>query len=326
MFEPAGQLISLNPFTVLGIHAALSAVMDTGVLKLIQQQPRSAAECARLGNVDRAAIEQILALLASGGLLNRQGAYYTMPADPEIATLLASPMLFHLQEIFAHTQDWLRSGKPLSFMDTSSQQREVSYGRMVDAIGDLEMSVATSLAMRIAGHPTRILDVGCGSGVWSLLIAAQHPQAEVTGLDFPTILDVFAARAQQLGLAARACRLPGDMHVLELPEDAYDLVILANVLRLESEERAQRLVTRVSRALRRGGRLLVIDAMAVDTPAKQLLRNIYALSLYLRTAVGQIYSQEQVRKWMHAAGVTNVQTIDFGAHVMALEALLGERT
>ncbi|HNH50110.1 MAG TPA: hypothetical protein PKY30_23935, partial [Myxococcota bacterium] len=49
---------------------------------------------------------------------------------------------------------------------------------------------------------------------------------------------------------------------------------VAALLRLELPERAQAVVQRAAAALRPGGHLLVIDALAAGTPARELVRAV----------------------------------------------------
>lgn len=36
-------------------------------------------------------------------------------------------------------------------------------------------------------HPTSVLDVGCGTGIWALAVADIHPAALITGIDISPI-------------------------------------------------------------------------------------------------------------------------------------------
>lgn len=234
-------------------------------------------------------------------------------------------MIAVLREQFSHTSKFLRTGEPLNWMDGSLQQRESSYRGVVSDLGMMYETIALSLAASLGLRPQRILDIGCGSGVWSLAFASRDPSSQVSGLDFPGVLDAFEARAARQGLRDRITLIPGDMHEVQVPAATFDLVIVANVLRLELAARAQAVVERAAAALRPGGHLLVIDALAAGTPAKELVRAVYELHLTMRTEKGHVYSAAQIAQWMHSAGMTDVREIDCGLHVTAIGALLGTR-
>jgi ubiquinone/menaquinone biosynthesis C-methylase UbiE len=210
-------------------------------------------------------------------------------------------------------------------MDDSAAQRETSYSAHVGDIGALFSDAASLLARQLDLHPQLVLDVGCGSGVWSLSIAAKSPQIKVTGLDFPKVLQAFLKRAKSSGLENQIETLPGDMYTVELPRERFDLIVIANVLRLESSDHAKKLVTRYASVLRPGGSLLIVDALAAGTSEKDLLRAVYTLLLGVRTTIGRVHPLAQIRSWMTDAGLRDLKDIDLGNQAGALGAVIGQR-
>jgi SAM-dependent methyltransferase len=96
----------------------------------------------------------------------------------------------------------------------------------------------SALAALSLGDRKRILDVGCGTGELSRVLAAESP-ARVVGLDRdPTLL----ARAREVVPVVR-----GDAHTLPFGDDAVDLVTCqALLINLPDPERAVREFARVS--------------------------------------------------------------------------------
>ena len=317
----------MDPMTLIGAHAALVAACKTGLLTLLDQAPRTAAQCAETLGLCPRATEQVLEVLASFEFVEHRAGLYTVGVEAAqvggLTTIVQMAPL--LQKQFDHTHALLLSGEPLPFMDDSAQQREASYVSSVRGMGTAFAKAAHHLANQLPLRPSRILDVGCGTGVWSLAIAESNPKAQVTGLDLPKVLDAFVQRAKTLNLEGRIETIPGDMHNVMLTPERFDLAVIANVLRLEAPDKARQLVARVAESVGPEGALLIVDAIAGGTPEKERIRATYALHLAVRTGVGRIHPSDQIRDWMAAAGFRNITEIDCGTSICAAGALLGVR-
>ena len=75
--------------------------------------------------------------------------------------------------------------------------------------------------------PKRILDVAAGHGMFGISLAQALPQAQVTAIDWPQVLEVARENAQRAGVADRYEIVPGN--AFEVGWGAgRDLVLLAN--------------------------------------------------------------------------------------------------
>jgi len=114
----------------------------------------------------------------------------------------------------------------------------------------------------------RVLDVGCGFGLFSLYYAQLHPRIELQGFDLSeTRIRMARDAADKLGLSNAAFRV-GDAAQLRV-EDHFDAVYMLDVVHHVPKDTVRPLLTELHRALPRGGRLIIKD---LDTePAWQRL-------------------------------------------------------
>lgn len=103
-----------------------------------------------------------------------------------------------------------------------------------------------------------VLDLGCGSGIDSILAARRTgPSGRVIALDFlPEMLERTAAAADDAGLD-NVETLEGEMEALPLPDASVDCVISNGVLNLSP--RKARAFAECARVLCPGGELCVAD-------------------------------------------------------------------
>jgi len=309
-----------TPHDVLGLvgtMAILGAALRTGLLAAIVAKPASVSDLAGRMGYDRRALERVLAVLVTAGLVRRESDRFE--ATPPLRT--AWPLMAQEGELASRMVHFLQTGAT-AFGRGQTPARAEAYRGAVPALARLFEPLADRLAERLGPDPRPVLDMGCGTGVWGLAMARQHPETQVTGLDSGPVLDAFGERAGRLGMADRIRRVAGDYHQAALPPRSFGRVVLANVLHLESPDRARTLVHRAAAALQPGGTLVIVDVLAgeeIDT-----FQAAYEAFLGLRVADGKVHPWRDVAGWMAEVGFESPErmTLEEGS---GIGALIGRR-
>jgi SAM-dependent methyltransferase len=108
-----------------------------------------------------------------------------------------------------------------------------------------------------------VLDLGCGSGIDSILAARRTgPAGRVLALDFlPEMLERTASAAEQAGLD-NVEPIEGEMEAIPLVDESVDVVISNGVINLSP--RKARVLAECARVLRPGGEFCVADLIVDD--------------------------------------------------------------
>lgn len=122
--------------------------------------------------------------------------------------------------------------------------------------------VAEALDLRDSHH---LVDVGGGHGIYTLELLARHPHLNATIIDRAPPLRVAREYAEAAGLLDRVELVFGDIHSDPVPDGA-DVILLANILHDYGAADAERLLARYARALRPGGRVIILDALLESVP------------------------------------------------------------
>jgi ubiquinone/menaquinone biosynthesis C-methylase UbiE/uncharacterized membrane protein YphA (DoxX/SURF4 family) len=110
----------------------------------------------------------------------------------------------------------------------------------------------------------RILDVGCGPGQFTIMIAEAVPGAEVCGVDLaPTMIELARGHATRSPAAARLRFEVGDVGALPFPDGSFDAVISTGSIKMWPDAVAG--LREIHRVLTPAGRALVSE-MNRDAP------------------------------------------------------------
>jgi SAM-dependent methyltransferase len=90
--------------------------------------------------------------------------------------------------------------------------------------GDAESTLRALALVPALGPRSRVLDVGCGTGLQTLALARSTPARFEAVDNHPPFVEALNRQARALGLADRLSARVGDMRRLELEPGSFDLV------------------------------------------------------------------------------------------------------
>ena len=182
----------------------------------------------------------------------------------------------------------------------SAMEAEDSARRLTLALAGRAKNVAPLLAQAVSFGNETLLDVGGGTGIYSIACLRQHPDLKAIVFDRPEVLKVAAEFGQQYGVSDRLRLHSGDMFADPLP--AADVILLSNVLHDWDVAECEQLVNRCAAALPVGGRLLIHDVFLHDNLDGPLPVALYSASLFSLTEE-RAYSGREYCHWLQSAGL-----------------------
>ena len=115
-----------------------------------------------------------------------------------------------------------------------------------------------------------VLDVGGGDGTLMLGLLARKPELEGLVFDHPGVIEAAKANVAKAGLADRCKCVAGSFFEQPLPD--ADGLILAAVLHNFNDGPATAILRACRKAIRSGGRLLVLDDVVIEDNALQVAK------------------------------------------------------
>jgi len=172
-------------------------------------------------------------------------------------------------------------------------------------------SLGHALARRVDFTPfTCLLDLGGGSGAYTVEILRRYPHLRAILFDFPQVGRLAEAVMRQEGLTDRVHIVGGDYERDALPAGP-DVVLWSGNLHASSPEICRRVLTWLHDLLPPGGMLLIHDYVLDDSRSGPLIPALLALHLTLVSEHGQVYSGAELRDLLAQAGFEDVQIEPF---------------
>lgn len=326
-----------------GIHATTlltAAVADFDLFNRLASMPRSEPELLRdLGLTSRAGNVLLVALRAMG-LLGRDSAGRVTLTEMAREHLVAggefdvsgyigmsaeNPAVREMVERLRTSQP--AGAKPqeqgVAFIYregmTSAMEQEAAARRLTLGLAGRARNVAPVLAQRVPlGNAKVLLDVGGGTGIYSIACLRRYPKLRAIVWDRPQVLKVAREFAKADGVLDRIDFVPGDMFADPLPAGC-DVMLLSNILHDWDVPECRTLVRRLSDALPAGGSLLIHDVYLADSLDGPLAVALYSANLFCVTE-GRAYSAAEYRSWLAEAGLQSGDVVPTLVHCGVLPA------
>ena len=302
-----------NPAAIMqlasGFMAAkhLFAANELGLFEALADSPANLdALAARTGLTRRAARISADAMVALGLLEVQDGIYRN---SKTAARFLAGPGPGDLRPFlrfwdkisypaWTRLAETLASGPPREMFELDDELQHIASA----GIEAILAGPATTLPEAFDFGPhKRLLDIGGGTGSWSIAIAKRHQNIRASILELPTVTELATSRVADAGLGHRITVITGDAIVGELPA-GHDVFLLANLIHYWSAEQNQELLQRVRRAAQPGSALLLADFWTNAAHTEPLQAALMAGEFAAHLRNGDVYSVEQVHEWLDRTG------------------------
>jgi hypothetical protein len=304
--------------------AALMAAVELDVFTAISGGATTIpAIAAAIGITPRHAGRLVTALTAMT-LLSKTGEKYANAPDVERFLVKGSPRYAGPWITFTKPR-WERWGRLSEALKRTDEKVLGDYENFTVADARRYHAATNSIGMGagrrfcrqvdLSGR-RRLLDLGGGSGAYSIVAARTWPQLEAIVLDLPPVVVVACEYIAQHGVADRVTAVAGDFTKDEFPRDV-DVVLMASNLPQYSPELIQLVVDKAFAALVPGGEMHLVGEMLNDDRSGPLNPALWGLNEAVFGSTGVAHSEADVRGYFARAGFTGVTVNAFVPGVLS---------
>jgi SAM-dependent methyltransferase len=279
-------------------------------------EPATSQRLASSLSTDLRATETLLNALTALGLLSKQeGAFSTSPlarrflvAGAEDDSRAALRHNSSLWKTWSTLTDCVRTGHAAAA--TEMRDRGDDWTGPFIAAMHRNATLRAPLVVKAVGAEgvSRLLDVGGGSGAYSIAFAQANPRLQAEVFDLATVVPIAQGHVAAAGLAARVRTRVGDLRVDQLG-NGYDLVLVSAICHMLGPDENRDLLRRAFQALAPGGRVAIQDHVMEPDGTAPRAGALFAVNMLVGTAQGGCYSGQQYTAWLEEAGFASVRRI-----------------
>jgi len=314
---------------------SITVADEIGLFTALEAGPRDTAALAEACDVEARALGIVLGLIAALGFIVRRegdwnltsvsrtyllpdGNFYWGPlimggrdSDPLHAALLgmlrpgekASPI----------------EGRPVENWESGQlgSEQARSIARFMHA-HSLPAAIGASRTGRFAGV-TSLLDVGGGSGVFSIAAALAEPGLRATIMELPAMCEAARDYIAEADVAGRVGTTPVDIFRKDWPT-GHDALFFSNIYHDWNEATNRELSAKAFAALPSGGRIFLHEQLMDDTLDGPVTTASFSV-LMLRGTRGKQYSLGELTAILESAGFKGVRATHSCGYYSLVEAV-----
>jgi (2Fe-2S) ferredoxin/2-polyprenyl-3-methyl-5-hydroxy-6-metoxy-1,4-benzoquinol methylase len=214
----------------------------------------------------------------------------------------------HLWHRWSTLTEVVRKGSPLANVNPAERPKDGTIA-FIAAMHKIASFRAVQVTPQIdLAQVNSVLDLGAGSGAYSIALARKKPGMKITAFDLPMVIPIMQNYVKDAGLEGKIDFLSGNMLEADLGKN-YDLVILNAICHMFGPEQNLLLFKRVNAALNRGGRILIQDNIMNEDKTFPRAGAVFAINMLVNTQSGSTYSSREYFDWLKQAGFSDPKVI-----------------
>ena len=154
------------------------------------------------------------------------------------------------------------------------------------------------------------LDIGGGSGAYSMEFVSKKPEIEATVFDLPNVVPITKIFLDKEGFLDKIKTHAGDYTTDDLPK-GFDLAFLSAIIHSNSLEINQDLIKKCFDALNKNGKIVIQDWIMNNDRTQPISGAIFAINMLVGTEYGDCFTEQEVTEMLNASGFKNISKIEF---------------
>ncbi|NOY89044.1 MAG: methyltransferase domain-containing protein [FCB group bacterium] len=267
-------------------------------------------------NTDYRATEMLLNALTALKLLKKKGDIYSCSevaeqylteggSDDSRLSLMHSVHSWHN---WSHLTECVREGTSVTYQKMDIHDED--WVQAFIAAMDKHAKTRAHQVVNVVGTDgiNKMLDIGGGSGAYSIAFASANPHLQVDIFDLPKVIPIAKRHIEKAGLTEQIKTRVGDMHKDDFGT-GYDLIFISAICHMNSPQQNLELLQKSFEALNPQGKVVIQDFILNADKTSPQVAAIFSLNMLVVTQAGASYSDVEYRQWLEKTGFTSISRI-----------------
>lgn len=293
---------------------ALRAAIELDVFTAIADGATDVASIAKKTGAAERGIRTLCDYLTIINFLTKENGRYALTQESGIFLNKRSPAYMggitgflasdHLMKKFSSLTEAVKKGGCAAEHGDNQEPNDemwVTFARSMAPITTPAAMFIAQLTGMPQGKVCRILDIAAGHGMYGITMAKHNPNAQVTAVDWPNVLEVAKEHAEAAGVGARFKTQPGNAFDTELGT-GYDFILLTNIFHHFDHATCEKLMRRVHAALKPGGQAITLEFVPNEDRISPRTPAMFSMVMLGSTDAGDAYTLKEYEKMFGNAG------------------------
>ena len=294
--------------------AAINTALRLGIIDALQEGQKTVPELARQCEINEVGTQALLQVLISSGLVEQFDEHFALSQASRLTSKKLWAIMF---DQWTGLESALMNNPPESDDPEYERQRQeqkrleqfmVVHSQIQWAATGVALKATEALGIGTERRGLSILDLGCGSAIFSMAIAHRDPGTNVQLVDDAIGLARARATIESLDVAQRVEMSESSELVFAGHNSSFDMVLAADKIHIWDEPLRQRILTTAFRTLKPGGEIAIIDVFPGQERGKMNC-NLFELQLLTGTRQNTV-PLKHLKDLLDKAGFTNIQYTD----------------
>jgi 16S rRNA G966 N2-methylase RsmD len=267
--------------------------------------------------LDEHACERLLNALVSLGFLSKKDNLFFNTADSFTFLSNKSPDYLgglmhsnHLWDTWSNLTQVVKTGMSANASEINERGEQWLFP-FINAMHDRAKKQAPQQIGNIDLTGIKsMLDVGGGSGAYSMEFISRQPEIVATVFDLPNVIPITKRFLEKEGFSDNIKTCTGDYTIDDLPV-GFDLVFLSAIIHSNSLEINQSLLTKCFNSLNKNGRIVIQDWIMKKDRTQPMAGAIFAINMLVGTEAGDCFTEQEVTAMLTGAGFKNISRTEF---------------